>query len=74
MELAIPGIALGLMYIIKGQSKTDENFVGNSDDKLDVLHINTSNDVSYNKDDESDEGNKWLCTIEKYIHSKIIKT
>lgn len=46
----------------------------NSDDKLDVLHINTSNDVSYNKDDESDEGNKWLCTIEKYIHSKIIKT
>jgi hypothetical protein len=31
MELAIPGIALGLMYIINGQSKTDENFVGNSD-------------------------------------------
>ena len=31
MELAIPGIALGLMYIIKNQNKTDENFVGHSD-------------------------------------------
>ena len=49
MELAIPGIALGLMYIIKNQPKpkTTENFAG----KNDLPNVNVPNPNYPNESD-----------------------
>lgn len=38
---------------------------------LDILHINTTNDVKYELNNDKDEGTQWLCEIENYIYSKM---
>jgi deoxyadenosine/deoxycytidine kinase len=35
--------------------------------KTQILNLNTNADVTYDKNDENDQGNKWINDIEKFI-------
>lgn len=73
MELAIPGIALGLMYIVNNQSKKDENFEGHSDlPNVDIPNRNYPNELPIVSSD-IDETSA-LSTVNQYNNDSGVYT
>lgn len=58
-----------LEYLESCKRYHDKWLINNKEDT--ILRIDTSSDVSYDKNDDSDQGIQWLCQIEKFIYSTL---